>query len=49
MFLLYNDLSSAFRLADNPIIPRFYMDGVERRVMVDKMAQAPGGRLARPG
>ncbi len=47
MLPLYNDPHFTFRFADDRIIPRFHLDGVEtgRRVSVFKLDPATGERL----
>ena len=47
MFPLYHDPHFTFRFADDRIIPRFHLEGVEagRRVSVYKIDSATGERL----
>ena len=48
MLPLYEDLFFTFRFADDRIIPRFHLDGVEagRRVSVFRIDPGTGERLA---
>jgi hypothetical protein len=47
MLPLYQDPCFTFQFADDPIIPRFHLEGVEagRRVLVFKIDPATGERL----
>ena len=47
MIPLYEDPNFTFRFADNRIIPRFHLDGIEagRRLSVFKIDPATGERL----
>jgi hypothetical protein len=47
MTTLYQDPCYTFRFADDRIIPRFHLDGIEagRRVMVYRINPDSGGRL----
>ena len=47
MIPLYEDLNFTFRFADDRIIPRFHLDGIEpgRRVSIFKIDPGTGERL----